>query len=245
MRLAPRRARVPGVLLRARGSAHMHPPHGDAAKPHWAGGGCCGGLGKAGSVLSGRRRARAPAGEWVAVRLPWHAFVPVKRARVDAGAPPLNPVSVRQLGLVLSRFEFNGFPNVNHRPGCFELQARPRPGQRRTRSQPSIPLLLRRGRRSCMPASAGAPAASRAAARCSPAAQQSRAGAPPSSVCARADPRRHQRIPGRATAHRACLQARAAAARERCLLPLCTATPCVSPQKPALIYAGVPCRCFY
>jgi len=128
MRLAPRRARVPGVLLRARGSAHMHPPHGDAAKPHWAGGGCCGGLGKAGSVLSGRRRARAPAGEWVAVRLPWHAFVPVKRARVDAGAPPLNPVSVRQLGLVLSRFEFNGFPNVNHRPGGFELQARLRLG---------------------------------------------------------------------------------------------------------------------
>ncbi len=65
------------------------------------------------------------------MRLPWHAFVPVKRARVDAGAPPLNPVGVRQLGLVLSRFEFNGFPNVNHRPGRFELQARPHPRPRR------------------------------------------------------------------------------------------------------------------
>ena len=42
------------------------------------------------------------AGEWVTAQLPWHAFVPVNRARVDRNAPPLNPSSVRQLGLVRS-----------------------------------------------------------------------------------------------------------------------------------------------
>ncbi|KAK9820647.1 hypothetical protein WJX81_005527 [Elliptochloris bilobata] len=63
-------------------------------------------------------------GEWVSVQLPWHAFVPVNRARVDPNAPPLDPSNVRQLGLVLSRFEYNGFPNVNHHPGPFELQIR-------------------------------------------------------------------------------------------------------------------------
>ena len=45
-------------------------------------------------------RASRDAGEWVTVQLPWHAFVPVNRARVDREAPPLNPSSVRQLGLV-------------------------------------------------------------------------------------------------------------------------------------------------
>ena len=47
-------------------------------------------------------RALRDAGEWVTVQLPWHAFVPVNRARVDSDAPPLNPSSVRQLGLVRS-----------------------------------------------------------------------------------------------------------------------------------------------
>lgn len=51
------------------------------------------------------------AGEWSAVRLPWHEFVAVKRAQVDRSAPPVDPSTVRQLGLVLSRFEYNGFTN--------------------------------------------------------------------------------------------------------------------------------------
>lgn len=41
---------------------------------------------------------------------------------MDQSSPPLDPVAVRQLGLVLSRFEFNGFPNPNYRAGKFELE---------------------------------------------------------------------------------------------------------------------------
>ncbi len=48
----------------------------------------------------------------------------VKRARVDPASPVLDPSSVRQLGLVLSRFEFNGLPNPNYRPGKFSLKVR-------------------------------------------------------------------------------------------------------------------------
>ena len=46
----------------------------------------------------------------------------VKRARVDPASPILDPSSVRQLGLVLSRFEFNGLANPNYRPGRFSLK---------------------------------------------------------------------------------------------------------------------------
>lgn len=56
------------------------------------------------------------------VYLPWRAFVPVKRARVDPTQPKLDPSRVRQLGLVLSRFEFNGLANPNYRPGKFSLK---------------------------------------------------------------------------------------------------------------------------
>ena len=55
------------------------------------------------------------------MRIPWREFVPVKRARVDRGAPDLDPARVRQLGLVLSRFEFNGLANPNFRAGPFSL----------------------------------------------------------------------------------------------------------------------------
>ena len=56
--------------------------------------------------------------------LPWREFVAVKRARVDPGAPTLDPARVRQLGIVLSRFEFNGAANPHYRAGPFELKAR-------------------------------------------------------------------------------------------------------------------------
>ena len=55
------------------------------------------------------------AGSWTTVRIPWREFVPVKRAQVEPGAPPVDPAAVRQLGLVLSRFEYNGFANQNYR----------------------------------------------------------------------------------------------------------------------------------
>lgn len=48
--------------------------------------------------------------------------MPVKRARVDAAAPKLDASKVRQLGLVLSRFEFNGAANPNYHPGSFSLK---------------------------------------------------------------------------------------------------------------------------
>jgi len=52
-------------------------------------------------------------GEWTTVRIPWREFVSVKRAQVENGAPVVDPAQVRQLGLVLSRFEYNGFANQN------------------------------------------------------------------------------------------------------------------------------------
>lgn len=68
--------------------------------------------------------AAAWTGEEVTVYLPWREFVPVKRARVDPEAPVLDPARVRQLGIVLSRFEFNGAANPHYRAGPFELKAR-------------------------------------------------------------------------------------------------------------------------
>eukprot|EP00873_Tetraselmis_striata_P015836 jgi/Tetstr1/436100/TSEL_024948.t1 len=60
-------------------------------------------------------------GEWTTVRLPWHEFRCVKRASFDPAGPPLDPAKVRQMGLVYSRFEFNGLPNPFFAPGEFRL----------------------------------------------------------------------------------------------------------------------------
>ncbi|CAL5221994.1 g4282 [Coccomyxa viridis] len=62
------------------------------------------------------------AGQQTTVHLPWRQFVPVKRARVDPSAAPLDPSKTRQLGLVLSRFEFNGLANPNYKAGRFSLK---------------------------------------------------------------------------------------------------------------------------
>jgi hypothetical protein len=56
------------------------------------------------------------------VRLPWHNFLPVKKAQSDPAGPPLDPSSISKLGLVLSRFEFNKMPNPSYKPGPFTLQ---------------------------------------------------------------------------------------------------------------------------
>jgi hypothetical protein len=65
-----------------------------------------------------------PDGEWGDVFIPWHEFVPVKRAKSVADGPPLNPKSIQQFGLVYSRFSFNGFSNDSYTPGgfCIEFQ---------------------------------------------------------------------------------------------------------------------------
>ena len=52
-------------------------------------------------------------GDWTTVCIPWREFVSVKRAQVENGAPVVDPAQVRQLGLVLSRFEYNGYANQN------------------------------------------------------------------------------------------------------------------------------------
>jgi len=73
----------------------------------------------------------APGGAWATVRLPWSAFVATRRARFDAAAPPLAEVAraggpaavISQVGLVLSRFEFDGAPNLRcGGPGAFRLE---------------------------------------------------------------------------------------------------------------------------
>lgn len=61
-------------------------------------------------------------GVWTTVKLPWHKFVPVKRAQVDRSKDVVAASEVRQFGLVLSRFEYNGFANNRCRPGPFRLE---------------------------------------------------------------------------------------------------------------------------
>lgn len=57
----------------------------------------------------------APTGDWTTVHLPWHNFVPVKRAQWDPEGVPLDGSSISTFGLVLSRFEFNKAPNPSYR----------------------------------------------------------------------------------------------------------------------------------
>ncbi|KAG1657278.1 hypothetical protein FOA52_005472 [Chlamydomonas sp. UWO 241] len=61
------------------------------------------------------------AGQWSDVRLPWHSFVPVKRAQSDPKGAPLDPARIAKFGLVLSRFEFNGMPNPCFATGTWKL----------------------------------------------------------------------------------------------------------------------------
>ncbi|EFJ53199.1 hypothetical protein VOLCADRAFT_102805 [Volvox carteri f. nagariensis] len=60
-------------------------------------------------------------GQWADVYIPWHNFVPVKRAQSDPEGAPLDPSRISKLGLVLSRFEYNKMPNPDYKPGPFEL----------------------------------------------------------------------------------------------------------------------------
>lgn len=62
-------------------------------------------------------------GDWTTVRIPWHNFVPVKRAQSDPTEGPLDPKSISKMGLVLSRFEFNKMPNPSYKPGRCKQKA--------------------------------------------------------------------------------------------------------------------------
>lgn len=48
----------------------------------------------------------------------------VVRQVEDPSAPPVDPSSVRSLGFVLSRFEYNGVPNYRYTPGPFKLEVK-------------------------------------------------------------------------------------------------------------------------
>ncbi|CAB1101195.1 unnamed protein product [Ectocarpus sp. CCAP 1310/34] len=64
-------------------------------------------------------------GEWIEVDLPFESFVAVKRNYVDFNAPRVNegPAGGKMLslGLVLSRFGFNEYPNPKYTAGAFQL----------------------------------------------------------------------------------------------------------------------------
>ena len=60
-------------------------------------------------------------GEWTDIRLPWESFVPVRKSRVDASLPPLDPSYIHSIGLVMSKFEFNGMLSGNE-AGKFSLE---------------------------------------------------------------------------------------------------------------------------
>ena len=62
--------------------------------------------------------------EFTEIFLPWHHFVPVKRAKTLPNGPPLDPSAIRQFGIVYSRFSYNGFANDAYTPGEFEITFR-------------------------------------------------------------------------------------------------------------------------
>jgi len=66
------------------------------------------------------------AGEWAIIDIPLTSFVPVKMSNVQYEAPRLAELDppmrkMIMLGLVYSRFEYNGRPNPAYKPGPFSL----------------------------------------------------------------------------------------------------------------------------
>jgi hypothetical protein len=64
----------------------------------------------------------APRDEWTQVKLKFEDFVAVNQTVVQDGASQLVPSEMLTLGLVLSRFSFNGLSNPSVREGKFLLQ---------------------------------------------------------------------------------------------------------------------------
>jgi uncharacterized protein YbjT (DUF2867 family) len=61
-------------------------------------------------------------GQWVDVNIPFDRFRPVVRARVVEDGPPLETSDIKTISIVLSRFEYDGFPNFVFTPGPFRLE---------------------------------------------------------------------------------------------------------------------------
>ena len=64
--------------------------------------------------VSYQARFQTPADEWTVVRLPLSEFQPTYRGRSLPGAAPLDPVRIRQFGLVIA----------DRQPGAFTLRLR-------------------------------------------------------------------------------------------------------------------------
>ncbi|GAQ80379.1 hypothetical protein KFL_000530070 [Klebsormidium nitens] len=61
-------------------------------------------------------------GQWVDVSIPFDRFRPVVRARVVEDGPKLDTSDIKTISVVLSRFEYDGFPNYVFTPGPFRLE---------------------------------------------------------------------------------------------------------------------------
>lgn len=59
---------------------------------------------------------------WIDVRIPFKAFIPIFRARTVNDSPPLDAKRIYALQLMLSKFEYDGGLNPRFRAGLFELQ---------------------------------------------------------------------------------------------------------------------------
>lgn len=60
--------------------------------------------------------------EWITVKIPFTAMVPVFRAKIVKDARVLRPDRIRSLQIMLSKFEYDGALNPHFQPGTFRLQ---------------------------------------------------------------------------------------------------------------------------
>lgn len=67
----------------------------------------------------------SPSNAWIDIKLPFSSFTAVRRDRVDYNAEPLYSSTSTDnrlyLGLLLSKFEYNGYSNPNFAPGDFHI----------------------------------------------------------------------------------------------------------------------------
>ncbi|NJK41297.1 MAG: CIA30 family protein [Acaryochloridaceae cyanobacterium SU_2_1] len=59
--------------------------------------------------------------QWIRVKIPFHQFTPVFRAKTVPDAPPVQAQHIRALQLMLSKFEYDGALNPRFEPGEFRL----------------------------------------------------------------------------------------------------------------------------
>jgi hypothetical protein len=62
------------------------------------------------------------AGEWITIKIPFAAMIPVFRARSVQNSPPLQRDRLRSFQLMLSKFEYDGALNPHFQSGAFSLK---------------------------------------------------------------------------------------------------------------------------